>query len=190
VLATIHMTNYIVHPLLLLNLLLILPLMNSDSALLHLTPYLVLSAIGPSLMYLTAIRSQKIKSPQPVRRLGVLLAVGIGLSVSNTRAVLEALFGIQSGFNRTPKFAVTNQASKWQSSQYTLPRDPVAWVELALAFYAFALLLWAIYLGEWWLIPWLLLYVIGYSYISGLSFVQAWQARIVPPLPDLEAEPH
>ena len=188
-LATIHMTNYVVHPLLLLNLLLILPLMNSASSLLRLTPFLVLSAIGPSLMYLTAMRAQNIKLTQPVRRLGVLLAVGIGLSVSNTRAVLEALFGIQSDFKRTPKFAVTNQASRWQASQYTLPRDPAAWVELALASYAFALLMWTFNRGTWWLMPWLLLYVVGYSYIAGLSFVQALQARVDTPLAHLEAEP-
>lgn len=189
VLATIHMTNYLVHPLLLLNLFLIWPLLNSESVLLRLTPFLVLSAIGPSLMYVTAMRSQKTKMEQPLRRLAVLLAVGIGLSVSNSRAVLEALFGIRSEFKRTPKFAVTNQVSRWQTSQYILPRHPVVWLELALALYAFILLLWTSGQGEWWLLPWLLLYVGGYSYIAGLSFVQAWQARVVAPLSQLEAEP-
>lgn len=188
-LATIHMTNYVVHPLLLLNLLLILPLMNSNSALLRLTPFLVLSAIGPSLMYVTAMRSQNLKMTQPGRQLAVLLAVGIGLSVSNTRAVLEAVLGIESEFKRTPKFAVTNQPSRWQGSQYTLPRDPVAWVELTLAFYALAVLLWTFYQADYWLMPWLLLYVVGYGYISGLSFWQAWQARIVTPPAQLDPEP-
>ena len=188
-LATIHMTYYSVHPLLLLNLLLILPLMNSDSILLRLTPFFILSAFGPSLMYLTAMRAQNKKLTQPVRRLGILWAVGIGLSVSNTRAVLEALFGIHSDFKRTPKFAVTNQAARWQTSQYILPRNPVVWIELILAIYAFALLLWTFFSGDWWLAPWLLLYVVGYGYIAGLSFWQAWQARVVRPLPLIEAEP-
>ena len=187
-LATIHMTNYAVHPLLLLNLLLILPLMNSSSPLLRLTPFLVVSAIGPSLMYLTAMRSQSTKFTQPIRRLGVLLAVGIGLSVSNTRAVLEALLGVQSDFKRTPKFADTNQTSHWRSSQYILSRDPVAWIEMALAVYACVLLFWVSYRGEWWLIPWLLLYATGYGYIAGLSFWQARQAQATRSLAQLKME--
>ncbi len=187
-LATIHMTYYAAHPLLLFNFLLILPLMNSESPLLRLLPFLILSAFGPSLMYLTAVHAQNKRMTQPVRRLGVLWAVGIGLSVSNTRAVLEGLFGKHSEFKRTPKFALTNQTHQWQTSQYALPRDPVVWLELILALYAVALLLWAIYWGRWGMVPWLLLYVAGYGYVAGLSFVQAWQARAITSLATLEAE--
>src|SRR3979411_1291956 len=35
-----------------------------------------------------------------------LMSLGIGLTVTNTRAVLEALFGIKSSFKRTPKYRV------------------------------------------------------------------------------------
>ena len=36
----------------------------------------------------------------------VLMAAGVALTISNTRAVLEALFGVQTAFARTPKYAI------------------------------------------------------------------------------------
>src|SRR5256885_9631789 len=35
-----------------------------------------------------------------------LMALGIGLTVTNTKAVMEALLGIKSSFKRTPKYRV------------------------------------------------------------------------------------
>ena len=44
--------------------------------------------------------------------LPMLMAVGVGLTLINTRAVLEALFGVQSGFVRTPKYAIEGNREK------------------------------------------------------------------------------
>lgn len=43
--------------------------------------------------------------------LPILLALGIGMAVNNAKAVIEAIFGHQSSFVRTPKFGV-NQGDK------------------------------------------------------------------------------
>jgi hypothetical protein len=110
-------------------------------------------------------------------RLAVLVGLGTGLAVNNTRAVLEAILGLDSEFKRTPKFAITGRSAAWQDSNYTLPRDPAAWLELILALFAFALLAWTISQGIWWLIPWLVMYAGGYGYVSGLAFLQAWETR-------------
>ena len=40
------------------------------------------------------------------------MALGIGLTVTNTRAVLEALFGIKSSFKRTPKYRVEKKGER------------------------------------------------------------------------------
>jgi hypothetical protein len=37
------------------------------------------------------------------------MALGIGLTVTNTKAVMEALFGIKSAFVRTPKYRVAQK---------------------------------------------------------------------------------
>jgi cellulose synthase/poly-beta-1,6-N-acetylglucosamine synthase-like glycosyltransferase len=174
-LGTLHLTNYAVHPLMLLNLVLVLPMTLSSSPALRLAPFLILSAIGPPLVYWTAMQLQPLPLMTRLGRLAVLVGLGTGLSVNNTRAVAEAIFGIHSTFKRTPKFAVTDRSTEWQASPYTLPRDPTVWVELILAVFAVGLLGWSVSLGIWWLVFWLLLYVGGYSYIAYLSFVQAVQ---------------
>ncbi len=177
VMGTLHLTTYSVHPLMLINLILTWPMISSDSLFLYLTPLFTLSAIGPPVLYWTAMQSQNLSLFTRLSRLMLLIALGTGLSLNNSKAVWQALWGINSDFKRTPKFAVTSQTTQWQSSNYTLPRDPMAWLELSLAIYAIGLLVWIIGLGIWWLTLWLGLYALGYSYVAGLAFVQAWQTR-------------
>ena len=46
-----------------------------------------------------------------------LMALGIGLTITNSKAVLEALVGHQSAFARTPKYRVVEQEGKVQRGQ-------------------------------------------------------------------------
>ena len=172
-----HLTGYAVHPLMLINLLFLLPMMSSFSPALRIASLFSLTALGPPLMYWTAMQSQGVSVRQRIRRLIVLLGLGTGLSVNNSRAVFEALLGVRSAFKRTPKFAVTRASKDWHTSAYVLPSDPTVWAEIALAVYANALLLFSLLNGFWWLFPWLSLYACGYTYISYLSIRQAWERR-------------
>ena len=177
-LGTLHLTNYAVHPLMLLNLLLIFPMTFSQSGILKWTPIFVVSAICPLIMYGTTLQIKKVPWRQQLQQLAILVMLGVGLSVSNTKAALEVLFGIPSEFKRTPKFAVTAGASApWQASHYTLPRDWTTWLELGAAFYAWGLLIYSWYQGLWWLVGWLLLYATGFLYISSLAFLQSWHVK-------------
>ena len=68
-------------------------------------PLFLASTCSVSSFYLTA---QRVLYPKTWKRtflyLPFVMAVGIGLSVRNARAVLEAIFGVQSEFVRTPKY--------------------------------------------------------------------------------------
>jgi cellulose synthase/poly-beta-1,6-N-acetylglucosamine synthase-like glycosyltransferase len=176
-LGTLHLTNYAVHPLMLLNLLLTLPIALSNSHLLNIMPLFLVSTIGPPLLYWTTMRGKGLPVMSRLGRLGLLVALGTGLSLSNSKAVAEALFHVESDFKRTPKFAVVDRSPKWQGSAYVLPRHPVVWVELLLALYALGLVGWALVSGVWWLVPWMLLYTSGFGYVAGLTFIQAWQTH-------------
>ncbi len=176
-LGIMHLTSYSVHPLMILNLIFLLPIMSSLSPVLKVASLFSLTAIGPPLMYWTAMQSQGLAVRQRMRRLMILLALGTGLSVNNSRAVLEAILGIRSAFKRTPKFAVTHTTKDWHTSVYVLPSDPTVWAEVVLALYATSLLLHSLLHGIWWLLPWLSLYAGGYTYIACLSMRQAWKRR-------------
>ena len=47
-----------------------------------------------------------------------LMSVGIGLSINNTRAVLEALFKKETEFARTPKYHIEASADEWVGKKY------------------------------------------------------------------------
>jgi hypothetical protein len=177
VLGTLHLTNYAIHPLMVLNLILTLPMSVSNSPFLYLAPFFMASAIGPPLMYWVAMNEAPKIEPLVGRlsRLVMLVVLGMGLSVNNTRAVGEALLGLKSAFQRTPKFAVTDNQTAWYGSSYTLPKDSTIWGEGVLLIYALFLMAWSISHGMWWLIGWLSLYAAGYAVMVGLALTQARQ---------------
>ncbi|MEO8737883.1 MAG: glycosyl transferase family 2, partial [Edaphobacter sp.] len=102
-----------------------------------------------------------------------LLALGgIGLTITNTKAVMEALFGVKSAFARTPKYKVLKKGEKSQAKVYRKRLGIVPWIELALGCY-FAWTVWyAMSTENFFTVPFLLLFVFGYWYTGLLSLLQ------------------
>jgi cellulose synthase/poly-beta-1,6-N-acetylglucosamine synthase-like glycosyltransferase len=136
-------------------------------------PLFMASSFSISSFYLV---SQKELHPRHWYRtflyLPFLMSLGIGLTVTNTRAVMEALFGIQSSFKRTPKYRVEKRGEKSKATKYRKRLGIVPWIELAIGCY-FALTIWYAWVNEnYFTIPFLLLFVIGYWYTGLLSLFQ------------------
>jgi cellulose synthase/poly-beta-1,6-N-acetylglucosamine synthase-like glycosyltransferase len=53
-----------------------------------------------------------------LRCLPLLLSLGIGISVNNARAVLEALLRRPTGFTRTPKYSIEGERGEWRTKKY------------------------------------------------------------------------
>src|SRR5438309_11454754 len=70
-----------------------------------------------------------------------LMALGVGLTITNTKAVMEALFGIKSAFARTPKYRVKQKGEATKANIYRKRLGIVPWIELAIGTY-FALTVW------------------------------------------------
>jgi hypothetical protein len=102
-----------------------------------------------------------------------LMALGIGLTVTNTVAVMEALFGIKSAFKRTPKYRVLKKGEKSaNAAKYRKRLGIVPWIELAIGSY-FALTIWYAVVNEnYFTVPFLILFVVGYWYTGLLSLLQ------------------
>ena len=101
-----------------------------------------------------------------------LMALGVGLTITNTKAVLEALFGVTTAFARTPKYSVQKKGEKSQAKVYRKRLGIVPWIELAIGCY-FAWTVWyAVSTQNYFTVPFLLLFVLGYWYTGLLSLLQ------------------
>ncbi len=127
----LSMAAYSAHLLLLLLLLLQIPLILAD----YRSPanMVVFSAIavGQPLLFIWGQQSLYPDWLRRLRHFPTLLIVGIGLAPSNARAILQALFGQNHPFLRTPK-----SGRMTPEVVYRLPFDWIIIVEILLAVYA------------------------------------------------------
>jgi cellulose synthase/poly-beta-1,6-N-acetylglucosamine synthase-like glycosyltransferase len=136
-------------------------------------PLFMASTFSISSFYLV---SQKELFPKSWLRsllyLPLLMALGIGLTVTNTRAVLEALTGKQTAFVRTPKYRVESKKDKVGAKKYRKRLGWVPWLELLIGTYFALAVFYAIDNENYFTVPFLLLFVIGYWVTGLMSLLQ------------------
>ncbi len=98
--------------------------------------------------------------------LPLLLVVGTGMAFNNARAVIQGLAGRPSEFVRTPKFRMESVNESWKRSAYALAADPTAFGEAIMAGYAAFMIVAAWKTGNVNVIPFLLLYALGFAYVA------------------------
>ena len=109
-----------------------------------------------------------------LKYLPFLMSIGIGLSINNTRAVVEALFNRQSEFLRTPKYHIEGQADEWVGKRYRQTVAVQPFVELALGLYFTMTVFYAIANQIYGTVPFLVLFQIGFLYTGLVSVVQQY----------------
>jgi len=118
------------------------------------------------------------KWPRTFLYLPLLMAFGIGLTLTNTRAVLEALLGIKSSFKRTPKYRVQSKDDKAMGQKYRRRLGLVPWLELLVGCYFVLMCTYAYISDNYWTIPFLILFVIGYWCTGLMSLLQGRFERL------------
>ena len=108
-----------------------------------------------------------------IKRLPLMMALGIGLSINNARAVVEGLFGKDLTFVRTPKHGVTQNGEAWKKKKYKARWPTHSLVELGFGLYFVVTIALAVITGSWVSIPFLVLFMIGFLYVGSLSLYQA-----------------
>jgi cellulose synthase/poly-beta-1,6-N-acetylglucosamine synthase-like glycosyltransferase len=110
-----------------------------------------------------------------VKYLPVVMAIGIGLAVNNSRAVLEALFGEPGEFTRTPKYGIERRQDEWQHKKYhqSMPIQP--FIELGLGLYFTATVVYALSHGIYGTLPFLVLFQFGFLYMGLMSILQQFR---------------
>jgi len=102
-----------------------------------------------------------------------LMALGIGLTITNSKAVFEALVGHQSAFARTPKYrVVSKKKTSIAAKKYRKRLGWIPYVEMLIGGY-FALTVWYAIANENYItVPFLILFVFGYWYTGLMSLLQ------------------
>jgi len=136
-------------------------------------PIIVVTTASMSIFY---IFSQKDLYPDwksKIKYLPAVMSMGIGLSVNNSVAVVEALLNKQTEFVRTPKFGIQDEIApeKWHRKKYKGRRNHfISLVELILGLYFTLVIIITILEGIWGAIPFLMMFQYGFLYMAFLSY--------------------
>jgi len=177
--AWYHLTANISYPLMIVLSVLLLPAMiirfyQGWFQMLYIDlPLFMASTFSISSFYLVSQRELFPRTwPRALLYLPFLMALGIGLTITNTKAVLEALIGKQSAFARTPKYRVENKNDKVGVTKYRKRLGWVPWIELLIGGYFALTVYYAVVNENYITVPFLLLFVIGYWYTGLMSLLQ------------------
>lgn len=123
-----------------------------------------------SLFHFYLYAQRELDSPLPLKMLQVLgvMAVGAGLAINNGLAVAEALLGRKTPFVRTAKHRIAGRIG--QPEGYLEGPGPVVWVEILMALWFVAGILYAIWIEHWSAIPFLSIFACGFGYV-GMSSI-------------------
>jgi cellulose synthase/poly-beta-1,6-N-acetylglucosamine synthase-like glycosyltransferase len=190
--AFFHLTNTVVYPLMMLLTILMYPaFIYSDGPwknyqwgnVLFSVSLFVLATCSASTFFVFAQRELFGRGAvwRSLLCLPVLMALGVGICVNNTKAFIEAIWSHlrkkDSEFVRTPKYGVTGRDTKFRpASLFTLKRLTVPIVEIAFGIYMCCF----IFISVWYSyavisLPFLAIFAGGYLYVGFSSLSVLWQ---------------
>jgi hypothetical protein len=187
--AFFHLTNNLAYPLLLLLSLLLLPNLalrtkhGIREVLLIDLPLFFGTTLSIASFYLASQREiRRLTNPGAragipwavLRRLPLVMSVGIGLCVNQTRAVVEALLGRETEFVRTPKHGIRGRLESWSGKKYRAARSLTPFIEMAMAGYFVVAMVFALRNGHYVSMPFLALFLCGFAYVGWGSLWQGY----------------
>jgi len=183
--AFFHLTANISYPLMVVLSTMLLPVMvvrfqqGWFQMLLIDLPLFLASTCSISSFYLVA---QKELRPKTWRRtflyMPFVMATGIGISVRNAQAVIEAIVGKKSDFARTPKFMIEGKKDSFVKKSYRNKAGWMPYAEVLLGIYFAFTVVYAITNENYATVPFLLLFVWGYLYTGFMSLAQTYFAHL------------
>jgi cellulose synthase/poly-beta-1,6-N-acetylglucosamine synthase-like glycosyltransferase len=186
--AVFHLTANISYPLMVFMSIILLPAMivrfyqGWVQVLIIDLPLFLASTCSISSFYLAAERALYPKTwKRTFLYLPFVMAVGIGLSVRNAMAVIEAIVGVKSEFVRTPKYRVeagAQSSGAWAKKKYHKSAGWMPFAEVGLGLYFAGAVFYALQNENYATVPFLLLFVWGYLYTGLMSLAQTYLERL------------
>jgi cellulose synthase/poly-beta-1,6-N-acetylglucosamine synthase-like glycosyltransferase len=132
------------------------------------------------LFYLmTLFETHRDKWYQYVLYVPITLSIGVGLTINNAKAVIEAFMGKSSAFVRTPKYAVTSKDEAWLSRNYVSSKQLTVMIEITLGIIFLVRMLYAVSEGDYGFVPFLLMLQFGFLYVAYYSFLHSRGKKII-----------
>jgi cellulose synthase/poly-beta-1,6-N-acetylglucosamine synthase-like glycosyltransferase len=209
--AFIHLTGYIIHPLMVISFLLScldvllgvsIPQSNQGHgvnpvaghalsagifnlhALQNLTwiilfPLLILCTLAPWVSMLSTLKIQNFSLARNLASLLVLVLLSLGISLSNLREAVKALFSNRTWeFARTPKYADLENLQDWKKKKYQVPVDVIWIFELLFIVLGFWAIGAAIRQSNYLMLLILVPFTASYGFVMVLSILQSRKARV------------
>lgn len=181
--ATAHLTSNFGYLLLAMLCILVFPQsLNSDHgamySLLVDLPIFLATSVSIALFYIIAQRHLNPKGwYRELWLVPLTLALATGMSVNNAKGVIEAMFNQDSEFTRTPKYGVEKERRRVRSVRYLPLKSFLTIIEILFALY-FAYCTWhAVEMGNWFSVPFLLMFLGGFLYVAAKS-VAFWMQQL------------
>jgi divalent anion:Na+ symporter, DASS family len=143
----------------------------------------VTALVGAAALLLTGVltwedvKSEKTAWDMFIWYMPVLMAAGVALTLSNAKAVMEALVGYETGFVRTPKYAVGDKKVKLGNERY---KSRIGWLpffEIAAGTWFLAMIAYSIDSYNFLALPFLSLFTGGYYWAAGSKLWFDYQAK-------------
>jgi cellulose synthase/poly-beta-1,6-N-acetylglucosamine synthase-like glycosyltransferase len=142
-------------------------------------PLIAASFWSISLFYVVAQRELYPKNwKRSILMLPMLMAIGVALTIINTRAVLEALFGVETAFARTPKYAIGDRPMNLEAKKYRSRSGWLPYAEILVGSYFLGMIGFAVETFNYLSIPFLALFVFGYYWAGFGTLYQEHQNRL------------
>ncbi len=138
-------------------------------------PIFLTASLSVAVFYICAQRELYPRTwMKEILLLPALIALGVGLSINNARAVIEAVFNHHSEFKRTPKYGIESKSQSWRSCRYMPLKSFLPLIEIAFAIY-FSYFIWfALRHGQYFTLPFLVMFEGGFLYVALCSLAQWW----------------
>lgn len=176
--AFVQLTRHIVYPCMLIQFL-ALPILltqHIDLYLISFIPAITVATyllMGPGAYLLILQKLYNHTWKEKAKTLPFLIVYNAGLSVNNTVAVFDAVFGKKNEFHRTPKYGMLKSREDWKDNAYNLPFTRVTLLEMFFAVYGVLGIFVSLLYGHPIFAPIIAIQTIGYFYVSYLSLVHS-----------------
>jgi cellulose synthase/poly-beta-1,6-N-acetylglucosamine synthase-like glycosyltransferase len=142
-------------------------------------PLIIANFVSLTAFYLVAQRELDPKGwKRTIWFIPALMAAGVALTISNTKAVIEALMGVQTSFARTAKYNLSDKKVKLEQVSYRRKSGWLPFAEIAMGLAFAAMVYYCVESLNLLSIPFLMIFVSGYLWAGFSTLWQEYQGLL------------